>query len=134
MLGRYPLERMPDFFAHADCLLVALKDEPIFSLTIPGKIQSYLATGIPIVGMLNGEGARVISESGAGLVCPAGDAYELARNVLSLADMSLETRREIGLRGKAAYMREFERRALMDQLERWLTEQECSDPQKLDRS
>ncbi|MFN3320614.1 MAG: glycosyltransferase family 4 protein [Allorhizobium sp.] len=120
MLGRYPLERMPGFFAHADALLVALKDEPIFSLTIPGKIQSYLATGIPIVGMLNGEGARVISESGGGLVGPAGDADELARNVLRLSDMNLDTRKEIGRRGKAAYMREFDRQALMDQLEHWL--------------
>jgi len=120
MLGRFPLERMPEFFKHADALLVSLKDEPIFALTIPGKIQSYLATGIPIIAMLNGEGARVVSESGAGLVCPAGGAEELAHSILVFSRMPYEHRKEIGLRGKEAYLREFERKALMDRLEFWL--------------
>ena len=57
MLGRHPVERMPDFFMHADVLLISLQDKPIFSMTIPGKLQSYLAAGIPVVAMLNGEGA-----------------------------------------------------------------------------
>src|SRR5262249_28120162 len=39
MLGRYPVERMPSFYRHADALLVSLKDEPIFAMTIPGKLQ-----------------------------------------------------------------------------------------------
>jgi len=120
MLGRFPLERMPAFFQHADTLLVTLKDEPIFALTIPGKIQSYLATGIPIVAMLNGEGAKVISKSGAGLVCAAGDADGLARSVLALSRMSPEQRKEMGLRAKRAYSHEFEREVLMDLLEFWL--------------
>lgn len=121
MLGRFPLERMPAFFQHADTLLVALKDEPIFALTIPGKVQSYLATGIPVVAMLNGEGAKVISESGAGLVCAAGDADGLARSVLALSRMSPEHRKEMGFRAKRTYLHEFEREALMDRLEFWLS-------------
>ncbi len=120
ILGRFPLERMPAFFRHADALLVTLKDEPIFALTIPGKVQSYLATGIPLVAMLNGEGAKVISESGSGLVCAAGDAEELARSVLALSRMTPEQRKEMGLRARRAYLHEFEREALMDRLEFWL--------------
>lgn len=120
MLGRFPLERMPAFFKHADTLLVALKDEPIFALTIPGKVQSYLATGIPLVAMLNGEGAKVISESGSGLVCAAGDADGLARSVLALSRMTLEQRKEMGSCARRAYLHEFEREALMDRLEFWL--------------
>ena len=120
MLGRHPLERMPAFFQHADALLVSLKDEPIFSMTIPGKVQSYLASGIPLVAMLNGEGAKLILESGAGLVCAAGDADGLARSVSELFRMSRKRRNEIGARAKAAYVREFERRMLMDRLELWL--------------
>ncbi|MDP2782159.1 glycosyltransferase family 4 protein [Devosia sp.] len=120
MLGRFPLERMPAFFQHADALLVSLKDEPIFALTIPGKVQSYLATGIPLIAMLNGEGAKVIFESGSGLVCPAGDAEGLARSVLALSRMSREQRQEMGLLAKRAYSREFDREVLMDRLEYWL--------------
>jgi glycosyltransferase involved in cell wall biosynthesis len=53
---------------------VSLKDEPIFSMTIPGKLQSYLAAGIPVVAMLNGEGAEIVKQSKAGLTCNAGDS------------------------------------------------------------
>ena len=74
MLGRHPLERMPAFFAHADALLVSLKDRPVFAMTIPGKLQAYLATGLPVLAMLNGEGARIVQDGNAGLVCAAGDA------------------------------------------------------------
>ena len=71
LLGKRPMERMPRYFALADALLVTLKRDPIFSLTIPGKLQSYLACGRPVVAALDGEGARVIKESGTGLVAPA---------------------------------------------------------------
>ena len=77
MPGRFPLERMPSFMAHADALLVCLRDEPVFALTIPGKVQSYLVTGLPVLAMLNGEGADVIAESGAGIAVAAGDAAGL---------------------------------------------------------
>jgi colanic acid biosynthesis glycosyl transferase WcaI len=120
MLGRFPLERMPSFFQHADALLVALKNDPVFALTIPGKVQSYLAAGIPLVAMLNGEGAKVISQSGSGFVCAAGDADGLARLVLTLSHMTPEQRNEIGLNARIAYLREFERESLMDRLEFWL--------------
>ena len=52
MLGRHSVERMPAFFRRADALLVTLKDEPIFAMTIPGKLQAYLVAGMPIIGML----------------------------------------------------------------------------------
>jgi glycosyltransferase involved in cell wall biosynthesis len=120
MLGRHPLEKMPSFFQRADVLLVALKDEPIFAMTIPGKIQTYLATGIPVVAMLNGEGAKLISETGSGMVSSAGDAEGLAQSVSALYQMSPDDRRVMGARGKATYLREFERTMLMDKVEYWL--------------
>ena len=67
MLGWYPVERMPSFLKHVNALLVSLKDEPIFSMTIPAKFQSYLAAGIPDVAMFNGEGAELVRSSRAGL-------------------------------------------------------------------
>ena len=70
LLGRFPLERMPSFFKASDALLVSLKKDKIFAMTVPGKVQSYLAAGVPLIGMLDGEGAKVIEESGAGLVAP----------------------------------------------------------------
>ncbi|MFN3417280.1 MAG: glycosyltransferase family 4 protein [Caldimonas sp.] len=122
LLGRHPLERMPSFFKGAGALLVSLKPEPIFAMTIPGKVQSYLASGIPLVGMLDGEGARVIMEAGAGRVAPAGDAHALAEQVQALAGLPAEERRRMGQAGRAYCRREFDRNQLMSSLERWLAE------------
>jgi colanic acid biosynthesis glycosyl transferase WcaI len=122
ILGRFPVERMPSFYMHADALLVSLKKDPVFSMTIPGKVQSYLMAGIPIVGMLDGEGAKVITEMNAGLVCAAGDASGLSAAVLKMAAMSAVERRELGLNGRAYAQKEFGRDLLMDRLEALLSE------------
>jgi len=119
-LGRHPLEAMPHFYAAADALLLPLKREPIFALTIPGKLQSYLASAQPILAMLDGEGARIVAESGAGLACPAGDAAGLAAQVLKLAALSEPDRRAMGLKGRTYYEANFDRTRLLDQLETWL--------------
>ena len=120
MLGRYPVERMPVFFKHANVLLVSLKDEPIFSMTIPGKLQSYLAAGIPVVAMLNGEGAEVVKNSQSGLTCASGDHAGLAAAVLKLSEMTNEERGAMGRNGLIASASEFDRKVLMNQLEEWL--------------
>lgn len=119
MLGRYPIDRMPSFYKHAEVLLVSLKDEPIFAMTIPGKLQSYLAAGLPILAMLNGEGAEIIRRSGAGLSCPAGDGRALAASVLELVSMDVNQRQEMGERGKAISKKEFDRDLLISRLMSW---------------
>jgi colanic acid biosynthesis glycosyl transferase WcaI len=120
--GRFPVERMPSFYAHADALLVSLKRDPVFSMTIPGKVQSYLLAGIPLLGMLDGEGAAVIQEAQAGLTCAAGDGAGLAAAVRALSEMPLEARRQLGLNGLMYAQREFGRTQLMDRLEGLLAE------------
>lgn len=119
-LGRHPLEAMPHFYAAADALLLPLKREPIFALTIPGKLQSYLACARPLLAMLDGEGARIVQESGAGFTCPAGDSEGLASQVLKLAAMPDAERRAMGQNGRQYYETNFDRTRLFDQLETWL--------------
>lgn len=120
MLGRHPVEKMPSFFKQADALLVSLKDEPIFSLTIPGKLQSYLAAGIPILAMLNGEGAEIVESSNAGLTCAAGDHAGLAAAALQLSKMTCKQREDMGKNGLRVSASKFDRDTLVNQLERWL--------------
>lgn len=122
LLGRFGVERMPSFYAHADALLVSLKRDPVFSMTIPGKVQSYLMAGVPVLGMLDGEGAQVITDANAGLVCSAGDSAGLASAVLKLAAMSRNERDALGANGRAFAQREFGRDSLMDRLESLLQE------------
>lgn len=122
LLGRFGVERMPSFYAHADALLVSLKRDPVFALTIPGKVQSYLMAGIPLLGMLDGEGAAVIRDANAGLVCPSGDGMGLAKLVLELLAMSKEKRQRLGANGRAYAQKEFSRELLMSKLEGWFVE------------
>lgn len=120
LLGRFPAERMPSFFLHADALLVSLRPDPIFAMTAPGKIQSYLAAGRPVLAMLDGEGAAMVERAKAGLASAAGNADALAANVLRLAAMSRTERARMGANGAAFAAREFNRETLVGRLEEWL--------------
>jgi len=120
--GRFPVERMPSFYAHADALLVSLKCDSVFSMTIPGKVQSYLMSGIPLLGMLDGEGAAVIRDARAGLTCESGDSAGLAKAVQALVAMPPDERKQLGLNGRKYAQQEFGRAQLMDCLEALLTE------------
>jgi colanic acid biosynthesis glycosyl transferase WcaI len=121
LIGRYPMETMPRFFALADVLLVTLKKEPIFALTIPGKIQSYLACARPIIAALDGEGARVVEESGAGLACPAENPGSLAETVLRLYNVTADERASMARQGRSYFEDNFERHMLMDRLDNWMS-------------
>ena len=122
LLGRYPVERMPEFFLQADAMLVTLADQEIFSMTIPGKLQSYLAAGMPIIAALNGEGASVVKSANAGFVCSAGNAAGLAEIVLKMADLPLSERQVMGKNGLEYSKREFDRRMVVDMAEKYCSE------------
>lgn len=120
LLGRFPLETMPSFFALADVMLVTLKKDPLFALTIPAKIQSYLACGRPIIAALDGEGAAIVEEANAGISCSAENPQALARAVLQMYHESEDNRRTMGLQGRAFYLANFERNILIDRLALWM--------------
>ncbi|WP_432240589.1 glycosyltransferase family 4 protein [Herbaspirillum robiniae] len=128
LLGRHPLEKMPEFYAAADALLVTLKNEPIFSMTIPGKLQSYLAAGRPILAMIDGEGADVVRRAEAGLCCRASDAAALAKAVQQMAAMPQKERERMGENGISFSKTEFDRNILMSRLEEWLMSLRKSSP------
>jgi len=117
LLGRHPLEAMPGLFARADALLVSLKTNSVFEKTIPGKVQAYLASGRPVLAMINGEAARVINESGAGLACASGDGRGLAEITRTLAQSSTEQRQAMGMAGKEYYQANYSKPALLSRLE-----------------
>ena len=94
--GRFAPTAMTRLYEAASALLVSLRDEPIFALTIPSKVQGYLAAGRPVIASLNGEGARVVKEAEAGVACSAGDAGALAEAVQVLAGLDGRSRNEMG--------------------------------------
>lgn len=114
--GKFPVETMPGFMQKASALLVTLADQEIFRATIPSKVQAYLAAGRPILACLNGEGANLVTEAGAGLAVPAEDGHALAEAVLRLYRMPKQERDAMGARGRLYYAQHFAHDMLIDQL------------------
>lgn len=116
-LGRYPVEEMPDFFSLADVMLVSLKEEYIFSLTIPSKVQAYMASAKPIVTMLSGMGNKIVEEANCGLTAKSGDFKGLAKNVITVYHKTEEERSQLGLNGQAYYKIHFSKKVCIDKLD-----------------
>ncbi len=121
LLGSWPSETMPYYYSKAQVLLATLKKDPLFAITVPAKIQSYLPSGKPLLVSMDGEGAELVRDSQSGLAGPAGDAEKLAANVLQLYETPEVVRREMGQRGRAYFLENFERGPLLTRLEDMLT-------------
>lgn len=106
-LGRHPENDMPAFFACADAMLVSLRDEPIFELTIPSKVQAYLAAARPILASLSGEAAATVRLSGAGIVAPPSSPQELRRAMIEISAKPASELRDMGQAGRIFYDRHF---------------------------
>ena len=117
LVGRRPLSDMPGLFARAGAMLVSLAPDEVVSLTIPSKLQTYLAAGRPILGSIDGEASRVIAESGAGFTSAAGDAAALAANVRRMARMPAGERDALGARGRTYCRAHFSRDACLSSVE-----------------
>ena len=84
LLGSYPKKYMNYFFSKSNALLISLKKSPAFSLVIPGKLQSYMFSGKPILTMASGEVSRIIEDFKIGLTAESGDYLQLKNNILNL--------------------------------------------------
>ncbi len=115
--GRRPLEEMPEFYKKADAMLVTLKADEVLSMTLPGKVQSYMAVGKPIIGAINGETEKIIADAKCGYCGKAEDADELADNIKKFIDNP--NRDLMGKNARAYYEEHFEQEKFMDGLERY---------------
>ncbi len=120
LYGRLPVTDMPTYYAMADALLVSMRQEEYVTYTLPGKVQSYMAAGKPILGSINGEAQDIIREAECGLCAPADDPEAFAEIVLAfIAD---EKRPQMGDNAKRYYQAHFTKQGIMDQTERILLE------------
>lgn len=103
--GRKSIEEMPKYYEMADAMIVTLTDDPIISLTLPGKVQTYMAAGKPIVAAINGETALVLNEAQGGYCGEAGNAKQLTENIMKLID-SREVL-ELGQKNRIYYLSMF---------------------------
>jgi len=132
--GRYPLDSMPFFMRRADVLLVSLKDEYIFNLTVPAKLQFYMAQGKPVLAMLNGDGAELVNEAQCGIVVSANDASTLPAAIKKLYDMSEEDLNIMGLNGRKYYEKHFTKEQRIEQLDKIFSKLVAKDAGQIDQT
>lgn len=116
LAGRFPTEAMPWLLSKSGALLVTLADQPIFAATVPNKIQAYMAVGRPIIASMNGEGARLVVEAGAGIAVPAEDGEALADAILRIAGLSPQERDVMADNARKYYQSNFNHDQLIRQL------------------
>ncbi len=116
MVDRQPAEKIPLMLAACDAAFISFMDSPLFEKTIPAKLQSYMACGMPILASAAGETERIIREAECGICCPLGDSEGLAQAILSLKERSdLKTESE---NARRYFESHFEKQMLMDEFER----------------
>lgn len=113
--GRKPIDEMPAYYAMADAMLVTLTADPFISLTLPGKVQTYMAVGKPVIAASNGEIPVVLEASGCGYCAKAEDAEGLADAVREF--LACENKQKLGENARNYYTTHFTRTMFMDNLE-----------------
>lgn len=111
--GQRPLEDMPKLYKIADAMLVTLEDKSYANMTIPGKVQSYMAVGKPIIGAINGSCANLIKNNDVGFACPSGDSEALANLIKGLDIKELQM---IGEHSKEVYLKKYSKSIFMKRL------------------
>lgn len=106
-IGHLPGQDMPSLFSVSDLLLVHLKRDPVFRITIPRKTQSYMACGKPVLMAVEGEGAELIRATGSGVSCPSEDPAAMAQAIVAVYKMPPAARRGMGDNARKAFLDNF---------------------------
>jgi len=117
LLGQVPMEHTPSYFYLGDVMLVTLSNDITLNTTLPGKVQSYMACGRPILSALGGEGKKVIESSGCGINVDPGNAKDLAMAALKLSTLPREELEEMGDRSREYCLDVFNKDILLDKFE-----------------
>ena len=101
------IDLIPSIVSKVDSLFLSLKSDVIFSKTIPAKLQTYMALGKPIIGVLSGEGAKLIVDSDCGIVEENYNYEELAKKINSFASKNSSELIKKGENAKKYYFKHF---------------------------
>lgn len=113
--GRRPLSEMPKYYSMADAMLVTMQKDPVLSLTLPGKVQTYMSAGKPIIGAIDGETKIVIDEAQCGYCGKAEDAEQLADNIRNF--IASTNKKQMEINARKYYEQHFTEEMFMERLE-----------------
>jgi len=122
-IPKQPATRIPEFMAANDAAFLSLTDSPLFAMTIPAKLQSYMACGIPNIASAAGETAKIIKESSSGVCGRPGNAEELADNIIRLSSKSKEELKQLGDNAREYYDSHFNKNILLDKMDKYFNTQ-----------
>lgn len=108
-----PLQEVKNYFDKADALILSLQKKPLFEITVPGKLQSYMISSKPILAMIDGEANRIITESKCGFTSRAEDPKGFAKNILKLADMKKNERDVLGENGRNYALKNYSKKKVL---------------------
>lgn len=121
-IEKQPITQIPSMIAANDVAFLSLINNPLFDMTIPAKLQTYLACGTPIVASAAGETAKIIRESDAGLCSKPGDAQALANNIVYLSQLSKQHLNQLGVNARTYFEAHFSKSVLLDQMDKYFNE------------
>ena len=113
MIGRKPAEEIPRILADSDAAFISFMDNPLFAMTIPAKLQSYMACGVPIVASATGETKRIIEEAQCGVCCEIGNVEQLVTAIQSMINWNTDKFQKIGNSAHKYYQRMFNKELLL---------------------
>lgn len=105
-LARVPGNEVRAFLDAADCLLVHLRDTPLFEITLPSKTQAYMYAAKPLLMGVRGEAARLVKRAAAGITVTPENPDSIAAGAIALAEMPPSEREQLGQNGRDYYERE----------------------------
>lgn len=115
LLGRFDVRYMPYFFEQANMMLFSLKDDEIFKLTVPARLQSFLAMGKPIVAMIEGEASEVIINSAAGVVSDCYNIESISKQLKQILEND-SCLKDMSVNAQTYYNANFRRDFVLDKL------------------
>ena len=121
MVPRQPAERIPELLCACDASFLSFQDDPLWTKTIPAKLQSYMACGMPIVAAAGGETQRIIEEAECGVCSPIGDAEKLAEKIMELQKTDKKKLVEMGMNSRRYCEMHYNKKKLMDDMDYFLT-------------
>ena len=118
-IEKQPAEKIPEYMAVNDAAFICLTNSPLFKMTIPAKLQSYMACGISIIASAGGETSKIIEEAEAGLTALPGDEKKLAEVILDMVNKTENEILTLGNNAKKYSEFHFNKSVLMDQMEKY---------------
>ncbi|WP_422911704.1 glycosyltransferase family 4 protein [Pseudomonas sp. MAC6] len=98
-----PMTEVGNYLSAADALMVHLKKDPLFTITIPSKTQAYMAVGKPILMAVDGDAADLIRDSCCGQIAESENPQAIADAALSLMQASSDERNAMALNSRRFY-------------------------------